>query len=123
MRSCTDVLQAYLDTRCGLGEGPFYNEKRNELRFVDIVDEKLYIVDLAKGPSSLKTINTGMSIGVTADIQDEDEIILAGAKNGITRFNTKTSQHQHVAKFWNEKDGPDKEKKYVALHVLMRALC
>jgi len=93
-----------------LGEGPFYNKKRNELRFVDIWDEKLYIVDLSKGPSSLKSINTGMSIGVTADIEGEDDVILAGAKDGITRFNLKTAEHQHVAKFWNETDGPDKAK-------------
>jgi hypothetical protein len=29
-----NLCQPYLDTKCGLGEGPFYNEKRNELRFV-----------------------------------------------------------------------------------------
>jgi sugar lactone lactonase YvrE len=32
--SLTDPFQPYLDTKCGLGEGPFYNEQRNELRFV-----------------------------------------------------------------------------------------
>ena len=90
---------------------------------MDIVDEKLHIVDIARGPSSLKTVDTGMSIGVTADIENEDEVILAGAKDGITRFNTKTSQHQHVAKFWNEKDGRDKEKKCVPFHIPKRALC
>ena len=44
-------------------EGPFYDEPRNEFRFVDIWEQKFYVVDLAKGPDSLKTIDTSASIG------------------------------------------------------------
>ena len=29
-----NVYQPYLDIKCSLGEGPFYNEKRHELRFM-----------------------------------------------------------------------------------------
>ena len=79
----------------------------------DIVGEKLHIVDLSKGPSSLKTIDTGVSIGVTADIEGSDEVILAGAKDGVTRFNVNSAKHEYIAKFWNEKDGPDKTKENV----------
>jgi hypothetical protein len=79
----------------------------------DIEGEKLHIVDLSKGPSSLKVIDTGISIGVTADIEGSAEVILAGAKDGITKFNVKSARHEYVATFWNEDDGPDKAKEYV----------
>jgi hypothetical protein len=79
----------------------------------DIEREKLHIVDLSKGPSSLKVIDTGISIGVTADIEGSAEVILAGAKDGITKFNVKSATHEYVAKFWNEDDGPKKAKEYV----------
>lgn len=78
--------------------------------------KKLHIVDLSKGPISLRTIDTGMSIGVTADIDGLDEVILAGAKDGITKFNVKTAKHEYIAKFWNEGDGPNKAKEYVFLN-------
>jgi sugar lactone lactonase YvrE len=77
------------------------------------VGAKLYIVDLSKGPNSLRTIDTRISIGVTADIEGSDEVILAGAKDGITKFNVNSARHEYVAKFWNEDDGPDKAKEYV----------
>jgi hypothetical protein len=79
----------------------------------DIKGEKLYIVNLSKGPSSLKVIDTSIPIGVTADIEGSAEVILAGAKDGITKFNVQNASHEYVAKFWNENDGPDKAKEYV----------
>lgn len=69
-------------------------------------------MDLSRGPDSLRTIDTGMSIGVTADIEGSDEVILAGAKDGITKFNVKSARHEYVARFWNEDDGPNKAKEY-----------
>ena len=50
-----DTDQPYIEMKCGLGEAPFYETDTNCLRFVDIVKEKLHIVDVNKGPSSLKT--------------------------------------------------------------------
>ncbi len=41
---------------CGLGEAPFYEEATHHLRFVDIVEKKFHIVDLARGPASLVTL-------------------------------------------------------------------
>lgn len=79
----------------------------------DIEGEKLHIVDLSEGPSSSKVIGTSISIGVTADIEGSAEVILAGAKDGITKFNVQSARHEYVAKFWNEDDGPDKAKEYV----------
>lgn len=59
----TTLLQPYLDIRGGLLEGPFYTPARNELRFVDIDKAKVYFVDLAKGPSSLRVVSTGVAVG------------------------------------------------------------
>jgi sugar lactone lactonase YvrE len=50
------ILQPWLDTRCSLGEGPFWEEETNTIRFLDIEKQKLMRVDLNKGPSSLKTV-------------------------------------------------------------------
>lgn len=48
--------------KCGLGEAPFYEANTGCLRFVDIVKEKLYIVDLKKGPSSLQSFDLGTAV-------------------------------------------------------------
>jgi hypothetical protein len=73
----------------------------------------LHIVDLHKGPDSLKTIDTGLPVGVTADIDgvDSAEIILCGAKDGVTKFNLKTGKHEYVAKFWTGADAADKTRR------------
>ena len=47
-------------------EGPFHDKTRNEFRFVDIWEQKLYVLDLAKGPDSLKIMDTSASIGYVA---------------------------------------------------------
>ena len=48
--------------KCGLGEAPFYDTDTNTLRFVDIVKEKLHIVDLEKGPSSVQSYDLGTPV-------------------------------------------------------------
>lgn len=57
------VTEPYLDIRGGLLEGPFYTAERNELRFIDLDYEKVYFVDLAKGPSSMRALHTESPIG------------------------------------------------------------
>jgi sugar lactone lactonase YvrE len=47
-------VQPFLDVKCGLSEGPYWEEKDNVLRFVDIVKKLVYRVNLDEGPSSLK---------------------------------------------------------------------
>lgn len=54
--------QPYIEMKCGLGEAPFYESDTGCLRFVDIVKEKLHIVDVDKGPSSLKTYDMGTPV-------------------------------------------------------------
>jgi sugar lactone lactonase YvrE len=107
-------LQPYLESHCNLGEGPHYVPERHELRFLDINAHKLLIVDLKKGPSSTRTIETGTPIGVTADLADIDssETILAGVKDGVTKFNLKTGEHEYVAKYWTGSvDAQDKTRR------------
>ncbi len=76
----------------------------------DINNKKLFIIDLNKGPESVKIIDTKQPIGVTANIEgvDSSEVILAGAKDGVTKFNLKTGEHEYVARYWK---GPDAEEK------------
>ena len=76
----------------------------------DINNKKLFIIDLNTGPNSVRTIDTKQPIGVTANIEgvDSSEVILAGAKDGVTKFNLKSGEHEYVAKFWK---GPDAEEK------------
>jgi hypothetical protein len=69
---------------------------------------------LKKGPSSTRTIETGTPIGVTADLEgiDSSEIILAGVKDGVTKFNLNTEQHEYVAKYWTSSvDAQDKTRR------------
>ncbi|KAK7903613.1 rRNA-processing protein cgr1 [Exophiala xenobiotica] len=79
----------------------------------DINNKKLFIIDLNKGPDSVKVIDTKMPIGVTANIEgvDSSEVILAGAKDGVTRFNLKTGEHEYVAKYWTGSNAEDKTRR------------
>jgi hypothetical protein len=80
----------------------------------DIFRKKLHVVDLSKGPESLRTIDTGMAVGVTADIEgSDDNIILTGAKDGITKFNLDTGKHEYITKLWAENEGPEKVRRSV----------
>ena len=63
------INEPWLNTSCGLGEGPFWEESNNALRFVDIINKKLFFADLSKGESSLKEHQLDFSIGITADIE------------------------------------------------------
>jgi sugar lactone lactonase YvrE len=120
--------QPYLAIPCSLGEGPHYNATRNELRFLDINQSKLHVVNLTQGPSSLRTIDTQMPIGVTADIAgvDPSTCFLCGAKDGVTKFylpdeNTdgansqQVGRHEYVAKYWaglSDAEAEDKTRRF-----------
>lgn len=62
------VTEPYLDIRGGLLEGPFFTAERNELRFIDLDYEKVYFVDLAKGPSSMRVLHTESPIGYASPL-------------------------------------------------------
>ncbi|RMZ75876.1 hypothetical protein DV737_g5082, partial [Chaetothyriales sp. CBS 132003] len=107
------VTEPFIASKCSLGEGPYWVKERNELRYLDINNHKLFVVDLDRGPASIKTIDTGMPVGVTADIDgtDSSEVILTGAKDGVTKFNLQTQKHEYVAKYWSGVDAEEKTKK------------
>ena len=77
----------------------------------DISAKKLYIVDLEKGPGSLQTINTEMALGVTADIEGRNDIILTGGKDGVTKFDPMTGKHEYLTSLWAESEGPEKVRR------------
>ncbi|KAJ5895153.1 hypothetical protein N7495_006844 [Penicillium taxi] len=106
------VNEPYLDIAGTLLEGPYHDVANNEFRFVDIWEHKLYRLDLAKGPESLKVIDTGAAIGVTANIAnpsktDVDHLIV-GAKHGFARLNRTTGDLSYIREAWGEEDGPGK---------------
>ncbi|GES62427.1 calcium homeostasis protein Regucalcin [Aspergillus terreus] len=109
------VSEPYVDIPGTLLEGPYYDAARNEFRFVDIWEQKLYVLDLAKGPDSLKTLDTSASIGVTANIKDagdahKDQIVVA-AKYGFALANRSTGELSYLCKagdVFPEQDDPEK---------------
>ncbi len=58
-------------------------------------------------------MDTGMAVGVTADIEGGHDLILTGAKDGITKFNLETGEHKYVTKLWAEDEGPEKVRRSV----------
>ncbi|KAL4887953.1 hypothetical protein BDV59DRAFT_151162 [Aspergillus ambiguus] len=111
------VSEPYIDVAGTLLEGPFYDATRNEFRFVDIWDQKLYVLDLAKGPDSLKTLDTSVSIGVTANIKDAGDTsnnqIAVAAKYGFALADRSTGELTYLSKVWDIlRDPNDPEKSH-----------
>lgn len=100
------VHEPYLNLHCKLGEGPYYEESSETLRFVDIINKRLHAVSLKEGPESLKTIQLDVPVTVTADIQGYHprDKILIGVKYGIAVLDRSTGQYEYVARFANAND-------------------
>lgn len=104
--------QPFLNTGCGLGEAPFWEESTNTLRFVDIVKEKLHTVDLNKGPSSHVEVPLDISIGITADLEGDQASgkFAFGGKHGYGIFDRQTAEHHYITRYWSgESDQAEKE--------------
>lgn len=95
------VREPYLNLHCKLGEGPYYEESTDSLRFVDIINQRVHAVSLKEGPDSLKTIQLDVPVTVTADIQgyDPKDKILIGVKYGIAVLDRSTGHYGYVARF------------------------
>lgn len=63
----------------------------------------------------MQKIDTGIPIGVTADIEglDPADTILAGAKDGVTKFHLRTREHEYIAKYWQGPDAQEKSRRFV----------
>lgn len=46
------ISQPWLRLNCSLGEGPFWEDDTNSLRFLDVEKQRVHRVDLNIGPSS-----------------------------------------------------------------------
>lgn len=101
------VSEPYLNLQCGLGEGPYWESSTNTLRFVDIVQKRLHTVNLNEGPSSHKIFNLEYSIGVTADIEGNDEEFVFGGKTGYGLFNRRTGAHRIIRQMWTDEERKD----------------
>jgi len=97
------ISQPWLKTHCSLGEGPFWEEDTNTVRFLDVEKQKLFRVDVAKGPSSLKTVKEhDISMGCTADIEGNAKEFIFGGKYGYGIANKETGEYRWVKKVWSE---------------------
>lgn len=95
------VEKPWLEMRCALGEGPFYEKETNSIRFVDIKKKQLHTVSLAEGASSLQTIQLDICPTVTSDIEGVDprERILLGVKYGVAVLDRRTGEYEILRRF------------------------
>ncbi|KAK0763021.1 hypothetical protein N5P37_004004 [Trichoderma harzianum] len=93
------VVEPWLDLKCALGEGPFYEKETNSLRLVDIKKKHIHTVSLSD--ISLKTIQLDVCPTVTADIEgvDPQDRILIGVKHGLAVLDRQTGTYKMLAPF------------------------
>ena len=98
------VTDPYVDSKCQLAEGPYYEKQTNTLRFLDIMGHRFHTINLNKGPSSLTTLQLDTPISVTADIAgvNPSEKILIGAKYGLAVLDRKSGKYEYLAKLTKE---------------------
>jgi hypothetical protein len=77
---------------------------------VDIWDHRVHFINLKEGPSSLKTLDTVVSVGVTADIMGSDAFVIAATKYGFAKMDRGTGKFDYLCKAW-EGDDPEKPKR------------
>ncbi|KAK2777379.1 hypothetical protein FQN53_002254 [Emmonsiellopsis sp. PD_33] len=102
------VTEPYLEAPGKLLEGPYYDAERNELRFIDILEEKLHILDLAEGPKSLKSFDMGVPLGVTANIDagnGSDDSIIVAAKHGYATVDRQTGKLDYIHRIFTDENG------------------
>lgn len=100
------VEEPYLKVGGDLLEGPHYEPENNRIRFVDIIQRKLHLIDIAKGASSLETQEFDIPVGVTVDIDgvDNKEKILIGGKTGIAILDRSTGKYEYLKRFYEDAD-------------------
>ncbi|KAK2590038.1 rRNA-processing protein cgr1 [Conoideocrella luteorostrata] len=97
------VDEPWLDLRCSLAEGPFYEKATNSVRFVDIKRNSIHTVSVIEGQPSLQTCQLDICPTVTADIEGVDprERILVGVKYGLAVLDRRSGRYEMLARFNN----------------------
>lgn len=95
------VGEPWLETRCLLGEGPFYEKASKTVRFVDIRRKQLLRASLADGPASLTKLQLDVCPTVTANIEGVDpaDRILLGVKYGLAVLDVKKGTYELMQRF------------------------
>lgn len=102
------ITEPWLRLPCALGEGPFWEESTNTLRFIDIEKCELHEVSLDKGPSSHRVVKKmDISMGCTADIEGDDAHFIFGGKYGYGICNRQTGDYHWIKKVWNDDEVAD----------------
>lgn len=91
----------WLESKCALGEGPFFEKETNSVRFVDIINKRLHTASLDQGPSSLDTVQFDVGVTVTCNIAGVDprDRILIGTKTGVAILDRKTGSYEMLTPF------------------------
>ncbi|KAL7934781.1 hypothetical protein V8C35DRAFT_18896 [Trichoderma chlorosporum] len=93
--------EPWLDLKCALGEGPFYEKETNSLRLVDIKKKHIHTVAISDNGdgASLKTIQLDVCPTVTADIEgvDPQDRILIGVKHGLAVLDRQAGTYKMLA--------------------------
>ncbi|KAF2148736.1 putative anterior fat body protein [Myriangium duriaei CBS 260.36] len=111
------ITSPWLTPDTKLGEAPFWDSASNALRFVDIVRQYVYEVDLSKGPDSVRKLQMPASVSTTANIassskKDDDEFVFGG-KGGVGVMRRGTGEWRYLVKYWGNRQG-ELEKKFRA---------
>ncbi|KAI9654155.1 MAG: hypothetical protein M1831_005509 [Alyxoria varia] len=116
-----EVREPYLRVNCTLGEGPHWDEDSNALYFLDIPKGEVHTIQPAEGPSSHKvTANLDTPVSVLANVQDHQEILLAGAKDTIGVLHKDTGTFKSIKELY-EKD--EKQSNRLRGHRLNDGAC
>ncbi|KAF2729152.1 hypothetical protein EJ04DRAFT_447873 [Polyplosphaeria fusca] len=103
-----EITEPWLKLNCSLGEAPFWEEKTNTLRFLDVEKCIIHSVDLNVGPSSHKVVKQlDISMGCTADIEGNDDEFVFGGKYGYGVCNRTTGEYRWIKKVWDEAEVAD----------------
>ncbi|KAF1914069.1 SMP-30/Gluconolaconase/LRE-like region-domain-containing protein [Ampelomyces quisqualis] len=96
------ISQPWLRLNCSLGEGPFWEDDTNSLRFLDVEKQRIHRVDLAVGPSSHKIVKEfDISIGCTADIENDPTHFVFAGKYGYGIAHKSTGEYHWIKRVWS----------------------
>ena len=134
-----EAEKPYLRLECDLGEAPYYEESSGTLRFVDIVKQKLHLVNPDIGPSSHQShdledpvrsafayrfnckAHADIKPSTTADIDGNDQELIVGAKFGYAILNREDKKLKYLKELWDERDDPHKRHRYAKSHSCTRS--